>query len=58
MNAVLGDEVVVRAVASEYRRKVLEHLLSSGASTYTELMLHRGSGVAREFLKHFCGTYA
>jgi len=52
VNAVLGDEVVVRAVASEYRRKVLEHLLSNGASTYTELMRASGLGESGKFAYH------
>ena len=52
MNAVLGDEVVVRAVASEYRRKVLEHLLSNGASTYTELMRASGLEESSKFAYH------
>jgi len=34
----LSDEAVARAVANEYRRKILEHLLENGASTYTDLM--------------------
>ncbi len=49
---MLGNEVVVRAVASEYRRKVLEHLLSSGASTYTELMRASGLEESSKFAYH------
>jgi len=49
---VLGNEVVVRAVANEYRRKVLEHLLESGASTYTELMRASGLEESSKFAYH------
>jgi len=49
---VLKDEVVIRAVASEYRRKVLEHLLSNGASTYTELMRASGLEESGKFAYH------
>ncbi len=49
---MLGDEVVVRAVANEYRRKVLEHLLEGGASTYTELMRASGLEESSKFAYH------
>lgn len=49
---MLGDEIVVRAVANEYRRKVLEHLLGNGASTYTELMRASGLEGSSKFAYH------
>ncbi|MCD6324420.1 MAG: helix-turn-helix transcriptional regulator [Desulfurococcales archaeon] len=49
---LLDDEAVMRALANEFRRRILHHLLTSGPSTYMDMMKASGLEDSGRFAYH------